>query len=124
MKNKNFWKLCNSFFFTEEGSQYDQNITLIEKKHSISEKHKVANIFNKYFVNITKTLNIAEWKPQKRLIFQNLDVISDTFSSQPIVIQIKEKTYKNIFSFCHVEPSSAKIKINQLVAQFQQMSYV
>ena len=103
-------------FFTEEGSQYDQNITLIEKKHSISEKHKV--------VNITKTLNIAEWKPQKRLIFQNLDVISDTFSSQPIVIQIKEKTYKNIFSFCHVEPSSAKIKINQLVAQFQQMSYV
>ena len=30
MKNKNFWKLCKPFF-TEKGSQYNQNITLIEK---------------------------------------------------------------------------------------------
>ena len=59
MKNINFWKLCKPFF-TERGSHYDQNITLIEKKCSISEKHKVANIFNKYFVNITKTLNMPE----------------------------------------------------------------
>ena len=43
MKNKNFWKLRKRFF-TEKGSQYDQNITLIEKKRSISEKLKVANI--------------------------------------------------------------------------------
>ena len=103
MKNKNFWKLCKPFF-TEKGSQYDQNITLIEKKSSISEKHKVANIFNKYFVNITKTLNIPEWKPQKGLTFQNLDIISDTFSSHPSVIQIKEKTNKDVFSFRHVLP--------------------
>ena len=85
MKNKNFWKLCKPFFI-EKGSQYDQNITLIEKKRSISEKHKVANIFNKYFVNIIKTLNIPEWKPQKGLTFQNLDIILDTFSSHPSVI--------------------------------------
>ena len=77
--------------FTEKSSQYDQNITLIEKKCSISEKHKIANIFNKYFVNVTKTLNISEWKPQKGLTFQNLDIILDTFSSHPSVIQIKEK---------------------------------
>ena len=90
-------------FFTEKGSQYDQNITLIEKKRSISEKHKVANIFNKYFVHITKTLNTPEWKPQKGLTFQNLDIILDTFSSHPSVIQIKEKTNK-VFSFRHVLP--------------------
>ena len=101
MKSKNFWKLCKPFF-TEKGSQYNQNIMLTEKKHSISEKHKVANIFNKYFVNITKTLNIPEWKPQKGLTFQNLDIILDTFSSHPSVIQIKEKTNKDVFSFCHV----------------------
>ena len=85
MKNKNFRKLCKPFF-TEKGSQYDQNITLIEKRCSISEKHKVANIFNKYFVNITKTLNIPEWKTQKGLTFQNLNIILDTFSSHPSVI--------------------------------------
>ena len=103
MKNKNFWKLCKPFF-TEKGSQYDQNITLIEKKRSISERHKVANIFNKYFVNIRKILNIPEWKPQKGLTFRNLDIILDTFSSHPSVIHIKEKTNKDVFSFRHVLP--------------------
>ena len=83
------------------------------KKRSISEKHKVANIFNKYFVNITKTLNIPEWKPQKGLTFQNLDIILDTFSRHPSVIQIKEKTNEDVFSFVtfslgkRTEPSSA-----------------
>ena len=90
MKNKNSWKLCKPFF-TEKGSQYNQNITLIEKKRSISEKHKVANSFNKPFVNITKTLNIPEWKPQKGLAFQNLDIILDTFFRHPSVIQKKRK---------------------------------
>ena len=68
MKNKNIWKLCK-LFFTEKGWQYDQNITLIEKKRPISKKRKVVNIFNKYFVNITKTLNVPEWKPQKGFTF-------------------------------------------------------
>ena len=69
---------------------------LIEKKRSISEKHKVANIFNKYFVNITKTLTVTEWKRQKGLtfqkglIFQNLDTIFDTFSSHPSVSNKRE----------------------------------
>ena len=88
--------------FTAKGSQYNQNITLIEKKRSISEKHKVANIFNKYFVNITKTLNVPEWKLQKGLTLQNLDIILDTFSCHVSVIQIKKKTNKDVFSFRHV----------------------
>ena len=64
----------------------------MKKKHSISEKQKVANIFNKYFVNITKTLNISEQKTQKGLTFQNLDII------------LKEKTNEDVFSFRHVLP--------------------
>ena len=74
------------------------------EKRSISEKHKVANIFNKYSVNITKTLNIPEWKPQKGLTFQNLDIILDTFSRHPSVVQIKEKTNEDVFSFRHILP--------------------
>ena len=113
MKNKNFWKLCK-LFFTEKGSQYDQNITLIAKKRSISEKLKVANIFNKYFVIITKTLNIPEWKPQKGLTFQNL--FQNIFSSHPSFIQIKVKTNKNVFSYRHVLPwqtCRAILSVNQ-----------
>ena len=103
MKNKTFWELWKPFF-REKGSQYNQNITLIETKRLNIGKHKVANIFNKYFVNITKTLNIPEWKPQKGLTFQNLDIILDTFSRHPSVIQIKEKTNEDVFSFRHVLP--------------------
>ena len=96
-------KLCKPYF-TEKGSQYNQNVTLIEKKRSISEKYKVANIFYKYFVNITKTLNMPELKPQKGLTFQNLDIILDTFSSHRSVIQIKEKANKDASGFRHVLP--------------------
>ena len=69
MKNKNLWKLCKPFF-TEKGSQYNQNITLIVKKCSISEKLKVANILNKFFINNTMTLNIPEWKKNKEKPFK------------------------------------------------------
>ena len=52
MKNKNFWKLCEPFF-TEKGSQYNQNITLVEKK---KKKKKTLNIGKsqscKYFQQI------------------------------------------------------------------------
>ena len=64
MKNKNFWKLGKPFF-REKGSQYDQNITLIEIKRSISEKHKVANILKKYSVNITKTKQTRNSKSKR-----------------------------------------------------------
>ena len=40
----------------------------------------------------------------KGLIFQNLDTISDAFSSHPSVIQIKEKPTEDVFSFRHVLP--------------------
>ena len=38
------------------------------------------------------------------LTFQNLDIILDIFSSHHSVIQIKEKTNKDVFSFHHVLP--------------------
>ena len=40
MMNKNFWKLCQPFF-TEKGSQYNQNITLIQKNAQYQIKTKL-----------------------------------------------------------------------------------
>ena len=48
MKNKNFWKLCKPFF-TEKGSQYNQNITLIEKKTLNIGKTKSCKYFQQIF---------------------------------------------------------------------------
>ena len=78
------------------------NTTKILRK--LKKKRKIANIFDKYFVNITKTLKIPELKPQKWLTFQNLDIILDVFSIHPSVIQLKEKTNKDVFSFRHFVP--------------------
>ena len=104
MKSKNLWKLFKPYF-TEKGSQCHQNITIIAKKRSISEKQNVANIFNKYFINITMTLMIPEWKPQKGLTFQNLNTILVTFSCHPSITKIKSnETNKYIFSCCQVLP--------------------
>ena len=100
MKNKNFWNLLQTLFYCEGFATRRK----YEKERSIFEKHKVPNIFNKYFINITKRLNITNWKPQKGLIFQNLNTILDTFASHPSVIQINEKTNKDVFSFRHVLP--------------------
>ena len=77
--------------FYREGFAIRPKYNVNREKRSISEKHKVANIFNKYFVNITKTLNIP-------------------------VIQIKEKTNKDAFSFHHVLPwetYQAILSVNQ-----------
>ena len=90
--------LCKPFF-TEEDLQYDQNITLIGKNRPISEKQNIADIFNKSFINITKTLNIPEWKPQKVLIFQSLNTILDIFSSYLTNIQIRRKKQTTLSLF-------------------------
>ena len=48
MKNKNIWKLCKPFF-TEKGSQCNQNITLIEKKTLNIRKTKNCKYFQQIF---------------------------------------------------------------------------
>ena len=48
MKNKNFWKLCKPFF-TEKGSQYNQNITLIEKRTLNIGKTQSCKYFQQIF---------------------------------------------------------------------------
>ena len=45
VKNKNFRKLCKPFF-TEKGSQYNQNVTLIEKKNAQFQKNTKLPIFS------------------------------------------------------------------------------
>ena len=96
MKSKTLWKFFKPYF-TEKDSQYDQNMTIIAKKRSISEKQNVTNIFNKYFINITMTLIIAEWKPQKGLTFQNLNAILDIFLCHPFITKIKSKRNKQVY---------------------------
>ena len=59
----------------------------------LKKKNKVANIFNNYFVNITKTLNMSKWKPQKGFTLKFLNEILHKHSWHP---NINENERKNI----------------------------
>ena len=65
-------------------------------------KKTTANIFNNYFVNITKSLNIPTWNPENSRNSTDLEQILETFESHPSFRHIKEVTSDAKFNFQHV----------------------
>ena len=55
-KTKKHWKLCK-IFFPKKGLHYKQKFTLKTKRSVAPSETTTANIFNNYYVNITKSLN-------------------------------------------------------------------
>ena len=55
-KTKKHWKLCK-IFFPKKGLHYKQKFTLKTKRGVAPSETTTANIFNNYYVNITKSLN-------------------------------------------------------------------
>jgi hypothetical protein len=54
--NKTFWKTVKPLF--SEKTMSTDNITLIENNIIVSEDEKVAEVFNSFFSNAVKNLNI------------------------------------------------------------------
>ena len=68
----------------------------------LSDDYEIANIFNKYFVNITDSLNIIKWTDE--LPSDNIPSIVKKFENHPSVCKIKESGFTDIFQFPHVYP--------------------
>ena len=62
-KTKKFWKLCK-LFFSEKGFHYKQKFTRKTKRGVTSSEATIAYIFNNFFVDIRKSLNIPAWNPE------------------------------------------------------------
>ena len=90
-KTKNFWKLYKAFF-TEKGFHHKQKFTLKTKRGVTSSETTIANVFNNYFVNITKSLNIPAWNPENSRNNTDLEKTLEKFKSHPNVRHIKEVT--------------------------------
>ena len=67
-----------------------------------SSETTIVNIFNNYFVNITKWLNIPAWDPENYRNNTDLGKILEMFESHPSVRHVKEVTFDTKFSFEHV----------------------
>ena len=105
--NKKFWKTVKPMF--SEKTMATDSITLIENNKIISEDQEVAEIFNSYFSNAVKSLNIENYeyfsfdeyflskeKEHDDVILRAIE----KYEYHPSIIRIKENTPKNVsFSF-------------------------
>ena len=57
---KNFWKFYKPFF-ANQITNFDDKIMLVENEKTLSENEGIAYLFNTYFSDITKGLNIERW---------------------------------------------------------------
>ena len=73
----------------------------------------IANIFNNYFVNITKSLYILAWNPESSRNNTDSGKILETFESHPS-IRYTEVTSYTKFSFQHVLPWETNQTIMEL----------
>ena len=83
----------------------------------ISDTEKVVDTFNKFFVNIGKTLKIDK---DKQFLVETNDVFDPVlkaikkYSAHPSILSIKEKMNNNVFSFQYVNYEEKLNEINSL----------
>ena len=95
-----FWAHCKPFFTNKSISS--ETVSLLEGGEVTQSESVVAKVFNSYFVNITKSLPINQWKPY--LICYDIFDIIKKFSDHPSIKKIREFDYGDSFCFSHIYP--------------------
>ena len=99
--NETFWKTTKPNF--TEKTIKDQKITLVEKETVISEDSELAEVFNNYFGNVVKNLNIQ----RPIYLHEDNDPIANAiknFEQHPSILKIKET--RNVCSSFSFKPVS------------------
>ena len=113
--NKNFWRVVKPNFSNKILGT--NRVILRDGGKIISDTEKVADTFNKFFVNIGKTLKIDK---DKQFLVETNDVFDPVlkaikkYSAHPSILRIKEKMNNNVFSFRKVTYEEILIEINSL----------
>ena len=102
-KSKNFWEACKPLFSTNSYTG-EERILIVEDNNIITNNRNTATIFNEYFNNITRDLNIP--------ILSNTSSLSDPvlnatekYSNHPSILKIKEQNQIPInFEFSDILP--------------------
>ena len=96
--NKKFWKTVRPFF-SNKGPD-SEKITLIENDELVRDDKEIAKIFNEFFINITKKLNLN--KPPSDNLHEatsppNWNILK--FRNYPSILKIKERVSENQGTF-------------------------
>ena len=74
MSKNNFWKILGPFF-SDKTVKKEKKILLIEQNKIISDNHKIAEIFSKYFSQVTDSLDNPEYIPPNKDFIQIKDTV-------------------------------------------------
>ena len=120
--NKKFWKTVKPLF--SEKSKSTDNITLVENNKMVTDDQQVAEIFNSFFSNAVKNLNIDYYEhfsfDQYLLcnINENEDPVKkaiDKYVNHPSIVKIKENfPTSSTFSFKPVDLEAVNKEIANL----------
>ena len=88
--NRKFWQTIKPFF-SDKGT-FRKTISLIENDNIISVDEKVANIFNDYFSNAVKNIQIKKFntEPVPLDILNIIDSILIKYNNHPSILKIKD----------------------------------
>ena len=105
--SKNFWKFCKPFL-TNQITNFDDKIILVENEKVVSKNEGIAYLFNTYFNDVTKRLNVKRWLtsnlPCKDLLVNAIR----KYEMYPSILKIKS-VFKSIRLFDFNFPSSDDI---------------
>ena len=121
--SKKFWKITKPFFSDKGAGKTD--ITLVEGDKIIQEDQKVAKIFDDFFSNTVKTLDISipsEYKDENVVSDDPIDQIISTFSSHPSIQLINDNVVKGNFSFKTVDLDTIEKEVAALDGKKASMS--
>ena len=116
--NKIFWKTIKPNFSNKNKTH---KIILVEDGEIISDNTKTAEVFNDYFVNIVKVLDIPQISFSKESGTSNMinndpiDNIIHTYDNHPSILRIREHINQTeLFSFSKINETQMETEINDL----------
>ena len=88
--SQNFWSICKPFF--SDKHTVSEKVFLVHNDEIISNDSVTAKIFNSYFNDITKNLNLKSWDPGSYISYPNDPVRNaiSKFEHHPSILKIKE----------------------------------
>ena len=113
--NRKFWHTVKPFF--SDKVTFKKSISLIEENIIISEDDMVANVFNDYFSNVVKRMQINEFKtePVPEDTTDTIDSIIFKYKNHPSILNIKNNVQvKTAFDFSNSSLINIVDKINDL----------
>ena len=108
---KTFWKIYKPFLSKSNVS--DDKVILVEDEEIISNDEQIATIFNEYFTNITKSLDVYE-STSANIENKTLSGAISKYKLHPSVLLIKENNHAQPFNFSYVMPEDVQKQINKL----------